>query len=198
MLETEEQMLARIEAEERARLEFEEPSPDPAAATAAGELQPASEETESQMRARIEAEERKRLDDTADGLADGRYMRLLPLAKRFVLLGVVAWGGRTQQVDQLRAQDWTVVDDEGFESLLALVECLPGPTSTLLAAALGLLHGGVGGGAVAALCYVCPSMLALTTLGWAAHAALGDGALRFALGMGLAAALLSGIGSCPA
>ena len=123
-METEEQMVARIEAEERARLDFEEADSPPSHLAAAGELQPAAEETEAQMRARIEAEERARLDDAPGGLwhsTAGRFCRpscwlptgamrlggspnvaLLQLAKRFSLLGLSAWGGPSDQIAQLR------------------------------------------------------------------------------------------------
>ena len=207
--ESEQQMVARIEAEERARLDFEEP---PLRLAATGELQPAAEETEAQMWVRIEAEERARLDDAPDGLWDASSGRriclpscyraasairsrpsaeLLQLARRFSLLGLSAWGGPSNQIAQLRAQHWAALDgDEGFSSLVALVSCLPGPTSTLLATALGLLHGGPRGGVVAALAFAAPSMLALGALGCAARAFAAPPMLS-AAAMGLAAAALA-------
>ena len=206
--ETEEQMVARIEAEERARMEFEDIEQAHAAGLGpASEMEPAADETEGQLRRRIEAEERARLDDSNDGhlvrdpigarccrrccdstLRFGAKVPLVALAKRFAWSGVTIWGGPAEQVAQLGAQHWAAVDEVGVTSLLALIECLPGPTPTQLAAALGLLHGGVCGGVVAAVCFAGPSILALATLGSAAHAALGGGALLAAMAMGLAAA----------
>ena len=203
--ETEEQMVARIEAEERARLDFKDDGPSSHLA-ATGELQPAAEETEAQMRARIETEERARLDDAPDAMADrvwstccrsasamrlGPNAELLQLARRFCLLGLSAWGTSSDQIAQLRAEHWAALDgDEGFASLVAFVDCLPGPTSTLLATALGLLHGGPRGGVVAALAFAAPSMLALGALGCAARAFAAPSVLS-AAAMGLAAAALA-------
>ena len=203
--ETEEQMVARIEAEERARLDFEDDGPSSHLA-ATGELQPAAEETEAQMRARIETEERARLDDAPDAIVDrvwstccrsasamrlGPNAELLQLARRFCLLGLSAWGTSSDQIAQLRAEHWAALDgDEGFASLVAFVDCLPGPTSTLLATALGLLHGGPRGGVVAALAFAAPSMLALGALGCAARAFPAPSVLS-AAAMGLAAAALA-------
>ena len=212
--ESEEQMLARIEAEERARLDFEEDGPSSHLA-ATGELQPAAEETEAQMRTRIETEERARLDDAPDvhnrdrvwstccrsawstccrsasTMRLGPNAELLQLARRFCWLGLSAWGTSSDQIAQLRAEHWAALDgDEGFASLVALVDCLPGPTSTLLAAALGLLHGGPRGGVVAALAFAAPSMLALGALGCAARAFPAPSVLS-AAAMGLAAAALA-------
>ena len=203
--ESEEQMLARIEAEERARLEFEDDGPSSHLA-ATGELQPAAEETEAQMRARIETEERARLDDAPNVTVDrvwstccrsastmrlGPNAELLQLARRFCWLGLSAWGTSSDQIAQLRAEHWAALDgDEGFASLVAFVDCLPGPTSTLLAAALGLLHGGPRGGVVAALAFAAPSMFALGALGCATRAFAAPSVLS-AAAMGLAAAALA-------
>lgn len=199
--ESEEQMLARIEAEERARMDYEDDSHH----AATGELRSAAEETEAQMRARIEMEERARLDDSPDvrgrdrisnccrgasAMQPGPNAELLQLARRFCTLGLSAWGTSSDQLAQLRAEHWAALDgDDGFASLVALVDCLPGPTLTLLAAALGLLHGGPRGGMVAALAFAAPSTLALGALGCAARAFAAPPVLS-AAAMGLAAAAL--------
>ena len=119
--ESEEQMLARIEAEERARMDFE----DDSHLAATGELQPAAEETEAQMRARIEKEERARLDDSPDvhgrdrvsnccrsatAMQLGPNAELLQLARRFCVLGLSAWGSSSDQLAQLRAEHWAALD----------------------------------------------------------------------------------------
>ena len=54
------------------------------------------------------------------------------------MLGLSSWGRSSDQLAQLRAEHWAALDgDDGFASLVAFVEFLPGPTPTLLAAALG-------------------------------------------------------------
>ena len=66
---------------------------------------------------------------------------LKTVARRFGFLGMIAFGGPPAHVALMQVQTWRpdVVDDEAFASLFALTQCLPGPSSTQLAIALGVL-----------------------------------------------------------
>ena len=89
---------------------------------------------------------------------------LTVIAKRFLFLGAIAFGGPPAHVALFQVQTWRpeLLDDASFASLFALTQALPGPSSTQLAIAMGILMGGVSGGLVA---FICFSLVATTTMG---------------------------------
>ena len=211
-------MQARIEAEERAKYQAS------VAAQAAQEL--GADDDDEGLRT-VEVEEQRPLeqetavsledDDGSPRAAGGRLLGdeavpmaevpggrtvgvdLKTVARRFALLGVIAFGGPPAHVALMQEQAWRpqVVDDAGFASLFALTQCLPGPSSTQLAIALGVLSGGVYGGLVAFACFSATATTTMALLGSLVHASAGfaaSGALRSFLvsaQMGLAAAAVA-------
>lgn len=160
--ETEEEMLTRLEQEERARMEAEE------------QFERADEQERAQMEA-LEVEERAAMltavsDEEPQTIAITSglpgQVDLKEVARRFGLLGVIAFGGPPAHVALMEVQSWRpgVVDDASFASLFALTQCLPGPSSTQLAIALGLLQGGKYGGLVAFGCFSATATISMTVL----------------------------------
>lgn len=96
--------------------------------------------------------------------------RIVPLTTvlwRFFSLGLIAFGGPPAHVALMQIQDWRIelLDDASFASLFALTQCLPGPSSTQLAIALGILSGGPFGGLVAFAGFATMPMLVMTSAG---------------------------------
>ena len=124
---------------------------------------------------------------------------LQTVARRFLVLGAVAFGGPPAHVALMQVQPWRadVVDDAAFASLFALTQCLPGPSSTQLAVALGVLQGGLYGGLVAIACFSVVATTSMTLLGSLQHASSGVelgqplGAILTAISMGLGAAAVA-------
>ena len=86
---------------------------------------------------------------------------------RFFSLGLIAFGGPPAHVALMQIQDWRIalLDDASFASLFALTQCLPGPSSTQLAIALGVLSGGPIGGLVAFVGFGTMPMIVMTVAG---------------------------------
>jgi len=99
---------------------------------------------------------------------------LRTVAARFLSLGLIAFGGPPAHVALMQIQEWRapLIDDASFASLFALTQCLPGPSSTQLVIALGLLMGGPFGGIVAFASFAAFAMLMMTLLGSIMHAAV--------------------------
>jgi chromate transporter len=76
-----------------------------------------------------------------------------------------------------------------FAEMLMLGQCIPGPTSTQMSFALGVLKKGLSGGALSGILFQGPGLLILSILGWAASEVL-DKDLEWLNGIvaGLAAA----------
>lgn len=93
------------------------------------------------------------------------------LVKYWFLLGWTAFGGPAAHiamfqklfVDRLRWCSYLV-----FTELLMLGQCMPGPTSTQMGFALGVLKKGLLGGVVSGVLFQGPGFLILSILGWAA------------------------------
>lgn len=93
------------------------------------------------------------------------------LVKYWCILGWTAFGGPAAHiamfqklfVDRLRWCSYLV-----FTELLMLGQCMPGPTSTQMGFALGVLKKGLLGGLVSGVLFQGPGFLILSILGWAA------------------------------
>lgn len=165
------------------------------------------DETEEEMQARVEAEERARIEQEEDEdpqsisiMKDGQgYIELKEVAKRFGMLGAIAFGGPPAHVALMQVQSWRsdFVDDASFASLFALTQCLPGPSSTQLAIALGILMGGPYGGLVAFGAFSATATVTMTVLGSLFHVSQGVSlgftmdAIFLSMKMGLAAAAVA-------
>ncbi|MCC7494886.1 MAG: chromate efflux transporter [Fimbriimonadaceae bacterium] len=102
--------------------------------------------------------------------ADGRWARVGALARLFLRLGTVAFGGPAAHIAMLRQE---VVDrlhwfsEQEFLDLLAICCLLPGPNSTELAILVGYRRAGWPGLLTAGICFILPAALIVTGLAWA-------------------------------
>jgi chromate transporter len=88
--------------------------------------------------------------------------RLLEVAAAFLRLGCHAFGGPIAHLGYLRAEfvgkrQW--LDDAHYIDLVALCQFLPGPASSQLVFALGMLRAGLPGALMASVCFTLPSAL---------------------------------------
>jgi chromate transporter len=101
----------------------------------------------------------------------------------FLMLGLTSFGGPVAHVGYFRAElvgrrGW--LDARGFDELAALCQMLPGPASSQLGFALGLMRAGPMGGLAAWVGFTLPSALAMLGLAVALSGAvaLGGEAIR--------------------
>lgn len=95
---------------------------------------------------------------------------LLEVAREFLRLGFVAYGGPAAHVammeeDFVRRRGW--ITRERFLDLVGAVSLLPGPSSTELAIYLGEIRAGLAGLIVAGACFILPAALLVMGLAWA-------------------------------
>ncbi len=88
--------------------------------------------------------------------------RLAEVALVFLRLGCSSFGGPIAHLGYFRAElvnkrRW--VDDAQYGDLVALCQFLPGPASSQVVFALGMLRAGIGGALTASLCFTLPSAL---------------------------------------
>jgi chromate transporter len=91
----------------------------------------------------------------------------------FLKLGLTSFGGPAAHLGYFRNElvqrrQW--IDEQGYASLVALCQFLPGPGSSQLSFALGLLRGGPLGALAAALAFALPSALLLIAFAYGAAA----------------------------
>jgi chromate transporter len=100
----------------------------------------------------------------------GEKGRLAEVARQFLRLGLIAYGGPAAHVAMMeeefvRRRGW--VTRERFLDLLGAVSLLPGPSSTELAIYLGEIRAGLAGLVVAGACFILPAAFLVTALAWA-------------------------------
>lgn len=96
--------------------------------------------------------------------------RLAEIAKEFLRLGFVAYGGPAAHIAMMeerfvRRLGW--ISRERFLDLLGAVNLLPGPSSTELAIYLGEVRGGLAGLVIAGSCFILPAAVLVVALAWA-------------------------------
>src|ERR1700740_285451 len=99
-----------------------------------------------------------------------RERPLLEIAKEFLRLGFVAYGGPAAHIAMMeeqfvRRRAW--VSRERFLDLVGAVNLLPGPSSTELAIYLGEIRGGLAGLILAGACFILPAALLVMAMAWA-------------------------------
>jgi len=102
--------------------------------------------------------------------------RLAEIALAFLKLGCVSFGGPVAHLGYLRAEfverrKW--LDDAHYGDLVALCQFLPGPASSQVVFALGMLRAGLPGALVASACFTLPSALLMIAFAYGV-ATLGD------------------------
>ena len=103
-------------------------------------------------------------------LAEERRGRLSEVAKEFLRLGFIAYGGPAAHVAMMeeqfvRRRGW--LTRERFLDLVGAVNLLPGPSSTELAIYLGEIRAGLAGLIIAGACFILPAAFLVTALAWA-------------------------------
>ena len=97
---------------------------------------------------------------------------LSEVVSEFSKLGFVAFGGPPAHValmlkrfadGQPGSLGW--IPEASFASLFALTQCLPGPSSTQLATALGALHAGIPGAIAAFVCFDMAGFVVMSVTG---------------------------------
>ena len=87
----------------------------------------------------------------------------------FLRLGLTSFGGPVAHLGYFREEfvarrRW--IDERAYADLVALCQFLPGPASSQVGFAIGLLRGGIAGALLAWLGFTLPSALALTLFGY--------------------------------
>jgi chromate transporter len=98
------------------------------------------------------------------------------LLAAFGKLGLISFGGPVAHLGYYRAEfvekrRW--ISDADYADLVALCQFLPGPASSQVVFALGMLRAGVPGGLVASASFTLPSALLLVAFGYGV-ATIGD------------------------
>jgi chromate transporter len=99
-----------------------------------------------------------------------RAHSLLEIAKEFLRLGFVAFGGPPAHIammDERFVRRLAWVTGEQFLDLVGAVNLLPGPSSTELASYLGQIAGGLPGLLVAGACFILPAAILVVGFAWA-------------------------------
>ncbi|CAG9463862.1 unnamed protein product [Pedinophyceae sp. YPF-701] len=124
--------------------------------------------------------------------------------KRFVLLGWTAFGGPAAHIaifQKLFVENLKWMSLGVFTELLALGQCLPGPTSTQMSFAIGVVSKGIPGGLLSGILFQYPGLIIMTVVGagaaeflaspdaWLRAMAQGFGATGVALVAGAAVSL---------
>ncbi len=110
----------------------------------------------------------------------------------FLTLGLTAFGGPVAHIGYFRTEfverrKW--IDGDQFQDLIALCQFLPGPMSTQVGIAIGMLRGRIPGGLAAWLGFTAPSAILMIGLGVGTN--LFDSGLPVALVHGLKLAAVS-------
>lgn len=101
---------------------------------------------------------------------------LIEICAAFLKLGSMSFGGPVAHLSYLRAEFVTKrkwVDEETYGDLVALCQFLPGPASSQLVFALGMMRGGILGALAASVCFMLPSALLMIAFAYGV-ASIGD------------------------
>jgi chromate transporter len=104
---------------------------------------------------------------------DSRRARASEVFGAFLKLGITSFGGPTAHLGYFRDElvvrrRW--IDEKGYADLVALCQFLPGPASSQVGFALGLLRGGPLGAAAAWAAFTLPSAILLVLFAFGATA----------------------------
>jgi chromate transporter len=116
-------------------------------------------------------------------------MRALEVFGAALRLGLTSFGGPVAHLgyfreEYVRRRGW--LDDRTYAELVALCQLLPGPASSELGIAIGVMRAGLFGGLLAWAAFTLPSAILLTAFAFAASALPPDG-LRWLHGLQLVA-----------
>lgn len=101
---------------------------------------------------------------------DQNQRRLWEIAREFLRLGFVAFGGppvHFAMMEERFVRKLRWLSRERFLDLIGAVNLLPGPSSTELTIYLGEIRGGLLGLLVAGVCFILPAAVMVAALAWA-------------------------------
>ncbi|CAJ1442092.1 unnamed protein product [Effrenium voratum] len=104
-----------------------------------------------------------------EGLLPSSDPSLGTLIWNFLVLGATAFGGPPVHIGMFRArfvEQYGWLSSERFAELFAMANCLPGPSSTQVAFAIGMTQGGVQGGLLTGFSFILPGAIMLSLLGF--------------------------------
>ena len=106
---------------------------------------------------------------TDEGRYDRSQVSLLEILGVTTRLGLTSFGGPIAHLgyfheEYVNRKRW--VDEQSYAELVALCQSLPGPTSSMVGTAIGLVRAGLPGGLLAWLGFTLPSALALVTFAY--------------------------------
>ncbi|HEV8297704.1 MAG TPA: chromate efflux transporter [Acidimicrobiales bacterium] len=104
-----------------------------------------------------------------DGDEPNEPGRIAELARLFLKLGVIGFGGPAAHIalmrnEVVRRRDW--IDDAEFLDLVGATNLIPGPNSTELAIHIGHRRAGARGLFVAGICFIAPAVVIVGVLAW--------------------------------
>jgi len=97
---------------------------------------------------------------------------VVTIARHFLVLGATAFGGppvHLSMFQQKLVEEQKWLSNTRYMELIAMANCLPGPSSTQVAFAIGITQQGVKGGLASGLMFMFPGLIIMTCLGFAAH-----------------------------
>ncbi|SFT83958.1 chromate efflux transporter [Halomonas saccharevitans] len=110
--------------------------------------------------------------------------------RAFLLLGLTSFGGPVAHLGYFRHEFVTRrrwLTEADYADLVALCQFLPGPASSQVGFALGLLRAGAWGAALAWIAFTLPSALALVVFAWGASLSTGPVVAGLVYGLKVAA-----------
>jgi chromate transporter len=110
---------------------------------------------------------------TEEVLHDRSQVSLLEILWVTTRLGLTSFGGPIAHLgyfheEYVKRRKW--IDEQSYAELVALCQSLPGPTSSMVGAAIGFVRGGLPGGLLAWLGFTLPSALALVAFAYSVGA----------------------------
>ena len=99
--------------------------------------------------------------------------RLVELVLAFLRLGCISFGGPVAHLGYLHEEFVTKrrwLDEKSYSDLVALCQFLPGPASSQLVFALGMLRAGILGGLLASFCFTIPSAMIMILFAYSVSA----------------------------
>ncbi|HKW77854.1 MAG TPA: chromate efflux transporter, partial [Candidatus Limnocylindria bacterium] len=118
---------------------------------------------------------------------------LLALARYFLMLGTIGFGGPAALVGYMRkdlVEERRVVEEPTYNLALALAQIMPGPLAAQTAIAIGYLQHGIAGATVIGLAFILPSFLMVLAISWL-YVAYGGLPWMQALFYGIGAAVIA-------
>jgi chromate transporter len=126
-------------------------------------------------------------EDASRGAAKGSPIEVL---EAFTKLGLTSFGGPVAHIGYFRTEfvegrKW--LDDKSYADLVALCQFLPGPASSQVGMALGLMRAGYSGAIAAWLAFTLPSAIALILFAYGVEALGGAAGSGWVHGLKIAA-----------